>query len=123
VEVLGVRIVSVPVSDPDRSKAFYTDVLGLVVLEDEPMASGLRWLRVAPPGGGTSVALVTWFETMPPGSTRGLMLNVADIEEAERELGTKGVPTAGGIETAPWGRYIQMEDPDGNGIILSESHG
>jgi hypothetical protein len=32
-----------------------------------------------------------------------------------------GVPIAGGVQQAPWGRYIQLQDPDGNGLILQES--
>jgi predicted enzyme related to lactoylglutathione lyase len=28
------------------------------------------------------------------------------------------VTIANGIEDAPWGRYVQFDDPDGNGIVL-----
>jgi len=31
------------------------------------------------------------------------------------------VTAANGIEDAPWGRFIQFDDPDGNGLILQAS--
>ncbi|MGO9965374.1 MAG: VOC family protein [Acidimicrobiales bacterium] len=37
-------------------------------------------------GGGAAITLVTWFDTMIPGSMRGIVLNVADIEAAVTRL-------------------------------------
>jgi catechol 2,3-dioxygenase-like lactoylglutathione lyase family enzyme len=36
-EVSNVAVVSVPVSDQDRAKRFYTELLGFDVAADEPM--------------------------------------------------------------------------------------
>jgi predicted enzyme related to lactoylglutathione lyase len=115
-----VAIVSVPVSDPDRAKDFYIDVLGLSVQEDEAMGESMRWLRLATPEGEATITLVTWFPTMPPGSLKGLLLRVDDLDAMVAHLEDKGVPTANGIETAPWGRYVQIDDPDGNGLVLQQ---
>jgi predicted enzyme related to lactoylglutathione lyase len=57
---------------------------------------------------------------MAPGSSRGLVLRVDDIEAAAAELEAKGIRSEVGIESAPWGRYVQIGDPDGNGLILQE---
>jgi len=118
--VRSVAIVSVPVSDPDRAKDFYIDVLGLSVQEDEAMGESMRWLRLATPEGEATITLVTWFPTMPPGSLKGLLLRVDDLDAMVAHLEDKGVPTANGIETAPWGRYVQIDDPDGNGLVLQQ---
>lgn len=118
--VRSLAIVSVPVSDPDRAKDFYTDVLGLSVQEDKPMGESMRWLRLATPEGEATITLVTWFPTMPPGSTKGLLLRVDDLDAMVAHLEERGVPTANGIETAPWGRYVQIDDPDGNGLVLQQ---
>ena len=32
-----------------------------------------------------------------------------------------GVAVPAGLQKAPWGRYIQFADPDGNGLILQET--
>lgn len=118
--VRSVAIVSVPVSDPDRAKAFYTDVLGLSVKEDQPMGDSMRWLRLATPEGEATITLVTGFPSMPPGSTKGLLLRVDDLDAMVARLAENDVPTANGIETAPWGRYVQIDDPDGNGLVLQQ---
>ena len=37
---MPVAVVSIPVSDPDASLAYYRDVLALTVVNDVPMATG-----------------------------------------------------------------------------------
>jgi catechol 2,3-dioxygenase-like lactoylglutathione lyase family enzyme len=113
------EIVSVPVSDQEGAKAFYRDILGFELIRDEPMGPQARWIQLAPPGCQTTIALVTWFEAMPPGALQGVMLNVTDIDAEHATLTARGVPlTAIGQE--PWGRYAMFSDPDGNGWILRQ---
>jgi catechol 2,3-dioxygenase-like lactoylglutathione lyase family enzyme len=114
------KLVSVPVADQDEARAFYVEALGFSVVRDERFGERQRWLEVAPPGGGTSVALVTWFEAMPPGSAQGLVLSSDDVEHDHAELSGRGVPFASGIESAPWGRFATFTDPDGNGWVLQQ---
>jgi catechol 2,3-dioxygenase-like lactoylglutathione lyase family enzyme len=113
------EIVSVPVSDQQRSKEFYRDVVGFELLRDEPMGPGQSWIQLAPKGCLTTIALVTWFETMRPGGLQGVMLNVTDIERDHRELSERGLKLAE-IKQEPWGRYTTFQDPDGNGWILRQ---
>jgi len=115
-----IDIFSVPVADQARAKAFYTGVLGFEVIRDEPMGPDQRWIQLAPPGAETSITLVTWFETMPPGSLQGMVLNTDDVEAAHAELGRRGVVPSD-ITHAPWGRYATFTDPDGNGWVLVEA--
>jgi catechol 2,3-dioxygenase-like lactoylglutathione lyase family enzyme len=119
-KVVGVQVVSVPVGDQDRAKAFYVDVLGLEPVEDAPMGPGMRWVMVRPFGSSTALTLVTWFESMPPGSLRGLVLETANLDDAVTSLERAGVGVSE-IAEAPWGRYVTLEDPDGNGLILQMS--
>lgn len=118
---MRITIVSVPVSDPERAKRFYTDVLGFTVEDDEPMGPDMRWVRLAPPGGGASITLVTWFPSMPAGSVRGLVYEVDDIDAVHADLTAKGIAFPDGIQQESWGRYVTLDDPDGNGIVLSQS--
>jgi len=46
--VRGIRVVSVPVSDQHRAKAFYVDKLGLRLERDDDSVPGLRWIQVSP---------------------------------------------------------------------------
>jgi catechol 2,3-dioxygenase-like lactoylglutathione lyase family enzyme len=113
------EIVSVPVSDQEGARSFYRDILGFELIRDEPMGPEARWIQLAPPGCRTTIALVTWFEAMPPGALQGVMLNVTDIDADHATLTARGLPlTAIGQE--PWGRYAMFSDPDGNGWILRQ---
>jgi catechol 2,3-dioxygenase-like lactoylglutathione lyase family enzyme len=116
-----VRLVSVPVSDQDRSKAFYTETLGLDLIAEEDMASGNRWVEVGPAGGETSISLVTWLESMVPGTLKGLILLTEDIQSDYDELSRRGVEFLGPIEQQHWGKFVQFKDPDGNVLVLQEN--
>ena len=50
----GVQVVSVPVSDQDRARAFYTDTLGFELRTENAFGEGMRWIEVAPKGSTTS---------------------------------------------------------------------
>ncbi len=119
-----ISVVSVPVSDQDQAKLFYTQVLGFSSVVDRTFdANGedQRWVMLAPPGGGTAITLVTWFETMPPGSLKGMVMSVPDIEQAVQHLTNCGVAGASEpIQQAPWGRWIVIEDPDGNSWVVQQ---
>jgi catechol 2,3-dioxygenase-like lactoylglutathione lyase family enzyme len=115
--MMQLSVVSVPVADQERAKAFYRDVLGFSVVREAEMAGNLRWVMMKPPSGPAAISLVTWFEAMPPGSLRGLVLDTGDIDRAHRKLTAQGLQI-GPIEEASWGRFATFSDPDGNGWVL-----
>jgi len=116
---MSIAIVSVPVTDVSRARTFYTDVLGLTLLRDEEMGSDMRWVQLQPKDGGATVALVTWFENLKPGNQQGLMLGVPDIDAEHARLTAAGA-AASPIAEQPWGRYTMLQDPDGNGWIVTQ---
>lgn len=116
--ITQVRLVSVPVQDQDRARDFYVRVLGFDLVRDNPMGPDMRWVEVAPKGGQTSITLVTWFPSMPPGCVKGTVLETDDLDGDVTALGARGVAIEGGIQEQPWGRFVTFEDPDGNGIVL-----
>jgi predicted enzyme related to lactoylglutathione lyase len=77
-----------------------------------------RWVQVRPPGAETSLTLVTWFGTMPAGSTKGIVVESNDLDADVALLRSRGVGIDLEIEQAPWGRFVTFDDPDGNGIVL-----
>lgn len=115
-----IAIVSIPVADQQKARAFYTEVLGFRVLRDDPMGSGRRWIELCPAGGEPSIALVTWFDAMPPGAVQGLVIDVEDLDGLRGELATRGLDTSPVIEQ-PYGRFSMFSDPDGNGWVLQET--
>jgi catechol 2,3-dioxygenase-like lactoylglutathione lyase family enzyme len=115
-----VQVVSIPVSDQDRAKEFYVGVLGFALLADRRFTPEMRWVMVAPPGGQTALTLVTWFPSMLPGSLQGTVLESDDLERDVDVLVGKGVAVSE-VQDAPWGRFVTLADPDGNGIVLQAS--
>ncbi len=113
-----VQLFSVPVSDPDRARDFYLDVLGFDLVREMPMAPGTRWIQVRPHGGETSITLVTWFDTMPAGSLTGVVLESDDLDADMARLREHGVSLDDAVRDDPWGRSIGFADPDGNRLIL-----
>jgi catechol 2,3-dioxygenase-like lactoylglutathione lyase family enzyme len=118
--ISGIQVVSIPVSDQDRARDFYVNVLGFELLADTAMGPDMRWVQVRPRGGSTSVTLVTWFPTMPAGSLKGTVLESSALDDDVVLLRGRGV-SIGEIEDAPWGRFVTFDDPDGNGIVLQET--
>lgn len=113
------EIISVPVSDQQRSKGFYRDVLGFDLVREEPMGPGMSWIQLAPSGQEVTIALVTWFDQMKPGGLQGVMVNTANIDAEHALLRSRGL-TLTEIKEEPWGRYAMFNDPDGNGWILRQ---
>jgi catechol 2,3-dioxygenase-like lactoylglutathione lyase family enzyme len=107
------ELVPVPVTDVDRAKAFYTDKLGFNADHDHRVNESLRFVQLTPPGSACSISIGEGTVDSEPGSTRGLQLVVADIEQAQAELRERGVD-AGEIQDFPWGRFLFLSDPDGN---------
>jgi catechol 2,3-dioxygenase-like lactoylglutathione lyase family enzyme len=115
-----VRVVSVPVSDQERAKEFYVEKLGFELSREDDSIPGIRWVQVTPQGGTTSLTLVTWFETMPPGSLQGLVLGSADLEKDCEELVARGWSSIGPCSSSRGGRRRWSATPTGTGSSSSK---
>jgi catechol 2,3-dioxygenase-like lactoylglutathione lyase family enzyme len=116
-QVTGVRTVAVPVGEQERALAFYTGVLGMRTRLDAPFGGG-RWLEVAPPGGTTSLALVT---DRPAGIDTGIRLTTPDAAAAHAALRAAGVDTDPEVLRYPGvPPMFAVRDPDGNRLVLLE---
>lgn len=119
--MMQLSIVSVPVSDQEKAKAFYRDVLGFLVVREADMGGGQRWIHMKPPSGPTGISLVTWFPAMQPGSSQGLVLDTGDIDRAHQKLKDHGLAISP-VQEAAWGRFATFSDLDGNGWVLVTSY-
>jgi catechol 2,3-dioxygenase-like lactoylglutathione lyase family enzyme len=117
---MRVSVVSVPVSDQERARTFYVDRLGFEVVADATFGPGMRWLQVAPPGSTTTFALVTWFDEMPAGSLRGLVLDSDDLDATRADLVARGAEVSEPSDQ-PGGRFCFVTDPDGNVLGLHQA--
>lgn len=116
-------VVSVPVSDQERAKAFYVDTLGFDLVREDDSFPGFRWVQVAPKGGTISLTLVTWFETMPAGSLRGLVFKSDDLQADYEAYKAKGVQFDQPPKPQPYapGGEAVCHDLDGNMLVLQQA--
>ncbi|WP_432006146.1 VOC family protein [Streptomyces parvus] len=116
VHVLGSRILLHP-TDPDRSRAFYGEALGLAVYRE--FGTGPERGTVYFLGGG--FLEVSGRGEEPPSSAIRIWLQVDDAEAAHEELRAKGVTVLRPPEREPWGLVeMWIEDPDGVRIAVVE---
>ena len=125
------ELIILPVSDVDRSKAFYMDNAGFRLDVDHAAGEDFRVVQLTPPGSACSVTLMR--NEAAAGSVHGLHLIVSDIEAARDELAGRGTPVsdvfhfdAGGQEPGPdpnrasYNSFFTFSDPDGNGWMVQE---
>lgn len=115
-----ISVVSVPVSDQDRSKHFYVETLGFEVVDDASWGDGERWIQVRPHGSQTSLTLVTWFDEMQPGTLRGLVVDTDDIHRDYQILVERNADVSGPPAEQVGGTFCFVHDPDGNVISLHQ---
>jgi len=128
---MKLEVVTIPVTDLDRAKAFYAS-LGWR-LDADFVLGGARAIQFTPPGSGCSIHFSTNSAATPPGSAQGLFLVVSDIDAARDELVKRGVEVSDEFHLTPDGRaggpapdrgtynsYAAFSDPDGNGWLLQE---
>ncbi|WP_030834916.1 VOC family protein [Streptomyces sp. NRRL S-475] len=116
VHVLSSRILLRP-TDPERSRAFYGEQLGLAVYRE--FGTGAERGTVFFMGGG--FLEVSGRSETPPAPAVRLWLQVDDVAAAQEELRAKGVDIVRPPMKEPWGLVeMWIADPDGTPIVLVE---
>ena len=124
----------IPVSEVDRSKAFY-ERLGFRLDADDAPMDGLRIVQFTPPGSGTSVTFGLGLTTAAPGAAEAGLI-VSDIEAAHEELVGRGIEVSEiwhgppfpvearqpgpDPERTSYGSFCYFNDPDGNTWLVQE---
>ncbi|GAA5012340.1 hypothetical protein GCM10023317_49720 [Actinopolymorpha pittospori] len=137
---LKLEVLTLPVSDVDRAKAFY-EGLDFRLDADFVVSDDYRVVQLTPPGSEASIIIGSGVTTAQPGSAQGLHLVVTDIVAARAELAARGIAisevfhdeegvfhhggTAGRVagpdpDRNSYGSFASFEDPDGNGWVLQE---
>ena len=116
------------VSDQDRAKKFYTDVLGFELRSDQALYPGARnrWLAVAPKGAATEVILYLPDENWQHyqqvvGQSQAMTFEVSDMKKLHADLKMKGVIFVQEPDEQPWGTSAIIQDSEGNRLILRQA--
>jgi catechol 2,3-dioxygenase-like lactoylglutathione lyase family enzyme len=113
------------VTDMEKSKTFYADVMGFAVTTDYGQGDK-HWVNLSFPDGGVTLTLTTYLgEHLQPG-TMSLYVATPDIQQAYDELTAKGVKPTSEISDDLYGpgsavKWFSIADPDGNNLTIAES--
>lgn len=117
---MKLQVVILPVSDIDKSIAYYRDRLGFNLDHDVQPGNGMRVVQLTPPGSDCSIVFGSGLgESAERGPVKGTHLVVKDISAArqqliDNEVSISEVNDMGGI------KYAFFADPDENTWALQE---
>jgi catechol 2,3-dioxygenase-like lactoylglutathione lyase family enzyme len=106
------ELVSIPVTDVERAKRFYTEKVGFHADHDHQVSDTLRFIQLTPPGSACSITFGVGITDAPPGSAQ-VQLVVSDVHAARAELLRRGVEVSD-VQVFNWGSFVFFRDPDGN---------
>ena len=110
-EILASRVLLRP-RDPERTRAFYRDALGLAVFREFP--GGTVFFT-----GGGYLEVSGAAQDGPAAGSVALWLQVRDLAAAHTDLAARGVEIARAPQREPWGLdEMWIADPDGVRIVL-----
>ena len=126
--IRGIKIVSIPVANQERSLDFFIRKVGFKVATDRPMpptpndpqAPSQRWIELLIPGSDVGLALFT-----PPGHEsriggfQPMTFWCDDVFATAALLKSKGVELAEEPKKQIWGTMAKFKDPDGNEFVFS----
>ena len=111
------EVVLLPVSDIDRSIAFYRDQVGFA-LDHDTRTEQMHVAQLTPAGSGCSIVVgdLPSQNEMAPDSMRGQQLCVADAATAREQLLGRGVEASEVtvFDERDGGTFFGFSDPDGN---------
>lgn len=106
--------VSIPVSDQDKAKQYYCDVLGFDLLIDAVLWPGARLIEVGLPGSDVALLLLNNNGEIPI----GVRMGVVDVDAAHRVVRQHDSTVREEVlrlDFAP--PMFEFTDPDGNVLV------
>jgi predicted enzyme related to lactoylglutathione lyase len=113
-KINGLAFVGIPVTDMQRARAFYENVLRLAVSEE---MMGGKWVEYSLGNNTLAIASVgpQW---LPSDQGTGAALEVEDFAETINYLKDLKVPFTTEPFESPCCRMAVIADPDGNNIVI-----
>ena len=123
-----ISLVALVIPDYDAALDFYVGTLGFTLLEDTPLTTTKRWVRVAPPGSQETALLLAKASTEAQSAVIGqqtggrvfLFLNTDDFDHDYQALQKKGVTFLENPRQEAYGQVAVFQDPFGNKWDLIE---
>jgi catechol 2,3-dioxygenase-like lactoylglutathione lyase family enzyme len=119
-----INLVTVPVSDQDKSIEFYVEKLGFEKRTDVQFGDGkYRWVEVYPPSGTTGIALAPPPDGKTEARETGISLTTEDAGAAHAALRSSAVDVDAEVSRMgdPVPPMFWFRDPDGHSLLIVEA--
>lgn len=130
---MKLEVVTVPVSDVERARDFYSQKVGFKVDIDHRISDEIHLVQLTPPGSACSVHLSSPGMGQKTGSLEGVFLVVRDVKAARESLAERGV-SVGEVQVFDNGAFrpareaesldnvgvVFFSDPDGNSWCVQQ---
>jgi catechol 2,3-dioxygenase-like lactoylglutathione lyase family enzyme len=121
-------MLSINVSDMQKSKDFYTNLFDLKITTDYRMDDDNWWVSLAFPEGGATLSLArakAYPQNIRP-ETMSLYFETSDVFTAHKKLIREGVGVSE-VQDDLFGpgsgvKFFNLKDPDGNLVHLVQAH-
>jgi hypothetical protein len=112
------RVVVGPGERSATRPTLHVEQFRLQVVAEASSGDVMHWVQVGIPDAQTSLTLVNWFNEMPPGSLRALVIDCESLDNDYRKLVERGVRFIGAPE--PSLAAYSPSSPIGNRISLRQ---
>lgn len=128
--------VTIYVTDYDKARTFYHDILGFTITMDQDMGNGARWLTVSPPnqpdlhfvlykpaafGNMDAETAAHLTAVLAKGMMGGGVLTTDDCQKTYAELKAKGVEFMQEPKQMPYGLEALFKDTTGTWFSLVQT--
>ena len=118
--ITDIRTIGITVADQDRALEFFTTTLGFEKRLDAPISPTMRWIEVAPPGAGTSIALVSGTPVPTHATDTAVRFTVPDAAAEHAALRARGIDVSDIMRWDGVPPMFTFDDPDGNRFVIVE---
>ncbi|WP_404331925.1 VOC family protein [Mesobacillus maritimus] len=114
------------VDNQDEAVRFWTEKLGFVIVSEEKLDQGFRWIEIAPQKDAETSIILHNKELVAKMSpelnldTPSLMFFTENLEQLHQDLSNKNI-TVGEIITMPSGRVFNFADNEENYFAVMET--
>jgi predicted enzyme related to lactoylglutathione lyase len=118
--ITDVRAIGINVRDQDQALSFFTETLGFEKRLDAAISPTMRWITVAPPGAGTSIALIASEDGQDVGTDTGIRFTVPDAAAEHTAMAAGGVAVGELLQWPDVPPMFAFDDTDGNRFYIVE---
>jgi len=121
--ILNIEKLTIYVDSQDDAKAFWTEKMGFIAVNDQPMGSDVRWIEIEPQAAPDIPTIILYSKKLMMKQSPeivahpSIIFSAIDIEQLWGQLKNNGVEISDISET-PIGKMFDFKDNEGNPYMV-----